>query len=121
VASGSEAEVRDTEAARRRFLGETGSDEEPRESALGSALLVGVSYFAGALVPVLPVLFGAHSAWPSAIVAGVIIILVSMLLAFLSGMNVRRRVITNLVIIAAAVGVTYLIAIVTKAIFGISV
>jgi VIT1/CCC1 family predicted Fe2+/Mn2+ transporter len=70
---------------------------------------------------VLPVLFGAHSAWPSVMVAGVIIVLVSMLLAFLSGMNVRRRILTNLVIIAAAVGVTYLIGIVTKAVFGIAV
>jgi VIT1/CCC1 family predicted Fe2+/Mn2+ transporter len=121
VATGSEAEVRDTETARRRFLGETPAAEDPRESALGAAFLVGASYFAGALVPVLPVLFGAHSAWPSVMVAGVIIVLVSMLLAFLSGMNVRRRILTNLVIIAAAVGVTYLIGIVTKAVFGIAV
>jgi VIT1/CCC1 family predicted Fe2+/Mn2+ transporter len=121
VATGSEAEVRDTETARRRFLGETPAAEDPRESALGAAFLVGASYFAGALVPVLPVLFGAHSAWPSVMVAGVIIVIVSMLLAFLSGMNVRRRMLTNLVIIAAAVGVTYLIGIVTKAVFGIAV
>jgi VIT1/CCC1 family predicted Fe2+/Mn2+ transporter len=121
VATGSEAEVRDTEAARRRFLGEDGSGDDPRESALGAALLVGASYFAGALVPVVPVLFGAHTAWPSVAVAGVVIVIVSMLLAFLSGMNVRRRILTNLVIIAAAVGVTYLIGIVTKAVFGIAV
>ncbi len=121
VATGSEAEVRDTESARRRFLGENGADDEPRASALGAALLVGASYFAGALVPVLPVLFGAHTAWPSAVVAGATIVIVSMLLAFLSGMNVRRRILTNLVIIAAAVGVTYLIGIVTKAVFGIAV
>ena len=121
VASSSEAEVRDTEAARRRFLGEGGADGAPAESALGAALLVGISYFAGALVPVLPVLFGAHTAWPSVAVAAVVIVIVSMLLAFLSGMNVRHRIVTNLVIIAAAVGVTYLIGIVTKAVFGISV
>jgi VIT1/CCC1 family predicted Fe2+/Mn2+ transporter len=121
VAVGSESEVRATEAARRRFLGEAGGDDETRESALGSAVLVGVSYFAGALVPVLPVLFGAHTAWPSVAVAGVIIILVSMLLAFLSGMNVRRRIVTNLVIIAAAVSVTYLIGLATTVLFGIAV
>jgi VIT1/CCC1 family predicted Fe2+/Mn2+ transporter len=44
-----------------------------------------------------------------------------MLLAFLSGMDVRRRIVTNVVIIAAAVGVTYLIGIGTKALFGIAV
>jgi predicted membrane protein (TIGR00267 family) len=121
VATSSEAEVRDTEAARRRFLGDTTAEEESRESALGSAAIVGVSYFAGALVPVLPVLFGAHTAWPSLFMAGTIIIVVSMLLAFLSGMDVRRRIVTNLVIIAAAVGITYAIGIATKALFGIAV
>ena len=121
VATSSEAEVRDTESARRSFLGEGGDDAKPGEPALRSAMIVGLSYFAGALVPVVPVLFGAHSAWPSLAAAGTMIIVVSTLLAFLSGMNVRRRVATNLVIIAAAVGITYLIGIATKAIFGISV
>jgi VIT1/CCC1 family predicted Fe2+/Mn2+ transporter len=85
VAVSSEAEVRGTENARKRFLGEDGGDTAPGESALGSAMLVGGSYFAGALVPVLPVLFGAHTALPSLIAGGTMIILVSMLLAFLSG------------------------------------
>jgi VIT1/CCC1 family predicted Fe2+/Mn2+ transporter len=84
-------------------------------------MLVGGSYFAGALVPVLPVLFGAHTAFPSLIAGGTVIVLVSMLLAFLSGMNVRRRIATNLVIITAAVVVTYVIGLATKALFGVSV
>ena len=121
VATSSEAEVRATETARRRFLGEGESDDGPGESAIASAALVGLSYFAGALVPVLPVLFGAHSAWPSLFSAGTLIVVVSMVVAFLSGMNVSRRIVTNLVIIAAAVGVTYVIGIVTKALFGIAV
>jgi predicted membrane protein (TIGR00267 family) len=122
VATGSEAEVRDTESARRRFLGEeTAAEAEPGESPLVSAIVVGASYFVGALIPVLPVMVGATSAWPSLFVAGAVIILVSMLLAFLSGMNVRRRIVTNLVIIAAAVAVTYVIGIATKALFGIAV
>jgi hypothetical protein len=53
--------------------------------------------------------------------AGTLIIVVSMLLAFLSGMEVPRRILTNVVIIAAAVGVTYVIGLATKALFGISV
>jgi VIT1/CCC1 family predicted Fe2+/Mn2+ transporter len=121
VASSSEAEVRDTEAARQRFLGEATDDREARDSALGTAVVVGLSYFAGALVPVLPVLVGAHSAWPSLAAAGTMIILVSMFLAFLSGMDVRHRIAINVVIIAAAVGITYLIGIGTKALFGIAV
>jgi vacuolar iron transporter family protein len=121
VATSSEAELRDTERARQRFLGEATADGETHESALGSAVLVGLSYFAGALVPVLPVLFGARTAWVSLFMAGTVIIVVSMLLAFLSGMNVRRRIVTNVVIIAAAVGITYVIGVATKALFGIAV
>ena len=121
VATSSEAEVRDTETARRRFLGEEAGEAGSDQSPLGSAMLVGASYFAGALVPVLPVLFGAHTAVPSLIAGGSVIVLVSMLLAFLSGMNVRRRIGTNLVIITAAVAITYVIGLATKALFGVSV
>jgi VIT1/CCC1 family predicted Fe2+/Mn2+ transporter len=121
VAVSSEAEVRDTESARRRFLGESGGGSDAGESALGSAAVVGLSYLAGALVPVLPVLFGAHTALPSLVVGVAVIVVVSMLLAFLSGMNVRRRIAINLVIIIAAVAVTYVIGLATKAVFGIDI
>jgi VIT1/CCC1 family predicted Fe2+/Mn2+ transporter len=120
VASSSEAEVRETEVERRRFLGEPPAAGGVPASPLLSAALVGVSYFAGALVPMLPVLAGAHSALPSAIAAGATIIAVSMILAFLSGMNVRRRVLMNLVIIAAAAAITYLIGAATNRLWGIS-
>ena len=49
------------------------------------------------------------------------IVVVSTLLAFLSGMDVRRRIAMNLVIIAAAVAVTYLIGTLTRTLWGISV
>jgi VIT1/CCC1 family predicted Fe2+/Mn2+ transporter len=121
IASSSESEVRRTEAGKQRFLGEAPAALEVGESPFGSALVVGASYFAGALVPVLPVLIGARTALPSLLSAGTLIVLVSMILAFLSGMDIRRRVITNVVIIAAAVGITYVIGRVTQAIWGISV
>jgi VIT1/CCC1 family predicted Fe2+/Mn2+ transporter len=120
VAVGSESEVRRTEAERRRFLGEA-SPEEPGESALAAAAVVGASYFAGALVPVLPVLFGAKSVLPSIVAAGTLLVLVSVVLAFLSGMDVQRRVRINLVIMALAVGVTYAIGAAARRIWGISV
>jgi VIT1/CCC1 family predicted Fe2+/Mn2+ transporter len=119
AAVSSEAEVRDTESARRRFLGEAAPDGDGRESALGSAVLVGVSYFAGALVPVLPVLIGARTALPSLVAGITVVIFVSTILAFLSGMDVRRRIAINLVLVAAAVGVTYLIGTLTRSLFGI--
>jgi len=123
VAVGSESEVQQMEQRRARFL--RGEDDvppaKPVESPAASALVVGVSYLAGALVPVLPVVLGARTALASLLAAGTLIILVSVLLAFLSGMDVRRRVLTNLVIIAAAVGVTYAIGMVARALWGISI
>jgi VIT1/CCC1 family predicted Fe2+/Mn2+ transporter len=121
LAGSSESEVRATERERRRFLGETGSEDAGSESPLRAAAVVGASYFAGAAIPVLPVILGAQSVLLSLVVAGTMIVVVSTLLAFLSGMNVRRRIAMNLVIIAAAVVVTYLIGILTRALWGISV
>ncbi len=121
VAANSESEVRATERERRRFLGEGGGERKAEESAVGAAMVVGASYFAGAAVPVLPVILGAQNVWPSLLVAGTMIVAVSTLLSFLSGMDVRRRIVMNLVIIAAAVGLTYLIGTLTRAWWGISV
>jgi VIT1/CCC1 family predicted Fe2+/Mn2+ transporter len=121
VATSSEAEVRATETGRRRFLGESVPPGGAGETPMASALVVGISYFAGALVPVLPVLAGARTALPSLVAAGSMIVLVSVILAFLSGMEMKRRVVTNLVIIAAAVGITFVIGLVTKLIWGVSV
>lgn len=82
---------------------------------------VGVSYVVGAVVPLLPVLFGARTLLPSLLVAGGVIVLVSTILAFLSGMNVKRRILMNLGVIAAAVVISYLIGLVAKAVWGIDV
>jgi predicted membrane protein (TIGR00267 family) len=121
VASSSEQEVARTELGKKRFLGEDVSGDETPERSFISALFVGVSYFAGALVPVLPVLFGARNALASIIAAGGMVLIVSLVLAFLSGMEIRKRIVTNLVIIAAAVSITYAIGLLAKALWGISV
>jgi VIT1/CCC1 family predicted Fe2+/Mn2+ transporter len=121
VATSSEQEVRRTERERRRFLGEPVEDDGGDGSALGSAWLVGASYLAGATLPVLPVLAGARTALVPLLTAGTLIVVVSALLAFLSGMDVRRRIGANLVIIAAAVGITYAIGLLARALFGIAV
>jgi len=42
-------------------------------------------------------------------------------MAFLSGMDVKRRVLTNLVIMAAAVAISYALGLVAQALWGISV
>ncbi|HMH78234.1 MAG TPA: MFS transporter [Candidatus Udaeobacter sp.] len=86
-----------------------------------SGVRVGVSYVIGAVVPILPVLFGARTLLPSLVVAGGVIVIVSTILAFLSGMNVKRRILLNLAIIAAAVAISYLIGLVAQSVWGITV
>lgn len=121
LAGSSEAEVRDTEVRRRRFLGEADATEGRADTPLASGVRVGASYVIGAVVPVLPVLFGARTLLPSLVVAGGVIVIVSAILAFLSGMNVRRRILLNLAIIAGAVAISYLIGRVAQSVWGVSV
>jgi len=121
AALSSEKEVKATQFDKKQFLGEETGSSQMEEQPLSSAVMVGCSYFAGAMVPVLPVLLGATNALSSLVAAGSMVILVSTLLAFLSGMNIRRRILLNLIIIAVAVGVTYAIGILAKALWGISV
>lgn len=120
AALNSEQEVRETETARKQFLGED-AGPEMQEAPSGSALIVGGSYFLGAMVPVLPVFFGAQSAVFSVAAGGSVIILVSTILAFLSGMDVKQRILTNLLMISAAVGVTYLIGTIANRLWGLPV
>jgi len=91
------------------------------ESPLGSALVVGVAYITGALVPVLPILVGAQDALFSVFTAGLMVVLVSTILSFLSGMDITRRIVLNLVIITLAVSVSYAIGLAAKHIWGIAV
>ena len=121
AALSSEKEVKATQFDKKQFLGEETGSSQMEEQPLSSAVMVGCSYFAGAMVPVLPVLLGATNALSSLVAAGSMVILVSTLLAFLSGMNIRRRILLNLIIIAVAVGVTYAIGILAKNLWGISV
>jgi predicted membrane protein (TIGR00267 family) len=120
IGAGSEAELRDTEDARRRFLGETVTSEAA-ESPLGSAAVVGVGYFVGAVVPVLPVVFGARTVLPTVVTGGAMIIAVSAIVAFISGMNVRRRIALNVVITGLAVIVTYVLGLLTKRLLGVDI
>jgi vacuolar iron transporter family protein len=119
IGASSEAEVQDTEDERRRFLGETVAHVET-EGPLASALVVGLGYFAGALVPVLPVLFGAKGILPTVLTAGSMIIAVSAIVAFISGMNVRRRIAQNALVTGIAVVVTYSIGLAAKRVWGIA-
>ncbi len=121
VAASSEDEVRQTQREKNRFLGELSHSADTPEPALTAALLIGGSYFIGAAVPILPVLLGATSALPSILTGGLTVLLISSVLAFLSGMEIKKRALTNLLIIAAAVGISYLIGALVRTLWGIQV
>jgi vacuolar iron transporter family protein len=120
IGAGSEAELRETEDARRRFLGETFTSEAG-EGPFSAAAVVGVGYFIGAVVPVLPVLLGARTVWPTVLTGGIMIVVVSAIVAFISGMNVRRRIGLNVVITGIAVIVTYVLGLLTKRLLGVAI
>jgi VIT1/CCC1 family predicted Fe2+/Mn2+ transporter len=121
AALNSEKEVKATESDKKQFLGEETGSSEMEEQPLTSALFVGGAYIVGAMVPVLPVLFGAKDALASLLTAGSMIVLVSTLLAFLSGMDIKRRIAMNLVIITIAVAVTYALGTLARTLWGVSV
>lgn len=116
----SEREVRDIERGKRLFFGERENGEISAQP-FGSALAVGISYFLGALVPVLPVFFGAANILISFLAAGFVIMIVSFVLAFLSGMEIKKRIGINLLILALAIGVTYTVGTIVQKYWGIEV
>jgi VIT1/CCC1 family predicted Fe2+/Mn2+ transporter len=118
AALNSESEVSDIEIRKQKFLGKE-SGEASENNPLTSGVFVDISYFIGAMVPVLPVLFGAENLLWSAVVAIIVIILISYVLGFLSGMRIRRRIAINLIIIAIAVGVTYTLEVAANQIWGL--
>jgi predicted membrane protein (TIGR00267 family) len=120
IGAGSEAELRETEDARRRFLGEN-VVTELAENPLVSAATVGIGYFIGAIVPILPILFGAHTVLPTILTGGAMIVAVSAIVAFISGMDVRRRIALNVLITGLAVVVTYVLGLLTKRLLGVAI
>lgn len=120
LALNSEKEVKSTEVAKKVFLGEESEFTPMEEQPLSSALVVGSAYLLGAIVPVFPVLIGATDALFSILTAGLMVVLVSTVLSFLSGMDIKRRILLNLVIITVAVSISYGIGIVAKNYWGIA-
>jgi len=70
---------------------------------------------------VVPVSLKTRTVAVSLVAGGLVTIVVSSILAFLSGMNLRRRLTTNVAILAAAVGITYAIGLAARALLGVSV
>src|SRR6266403_1984513 len=120
IGAGSEAELRETEDARKRFLGEPVTSEAGQRPLVAAAI-VGIGYLVGAVVPVLPVLFGARNVLPTVLTGGVMIVAVSAIVAFISGMDVRRRIVLNVIITGIAVVVTYALGLLTKKLLGVEI
>ena len=120
VGASSQREVQRIEKGKGDFLGGRMA-LTPEARPLRDAVFVGASYFLGAIIPALPMALGAQTLWASLIVAGFAILFVSAVLAFLSGMDARKRALTNLVIIVFAVAISYAIGRFADRLWGISI
>ncbi len=121
AASNSENEVRSLERGKARFLGTENGSSETVENPLSTALIVGISYFIGAAFPILPVFLGATDPLLSILFAGLAIVVVSAVLAFLSGMKTRKRILINIATIVIAVGISSLFGYILRSFFGINI
>jgi vacuolar iron transporter family protein len=66
-------------------------------------------------------MFGARTVWPTVMTGGTMIVVVSAIVAFISGMNVRRRIKRNILITGVAVTVTYVLGLLTKRLLGVAI
>jgi Uncharacterized membrane protein len=106
MSTDAEHEIRTTQQSKESFLRQPSKHETPT-SPWKAALLVGTSYLIGAAVPVAPFLFGATNGIWSILLSSALILFVSILLAFLSGMSIKRRILMNGAVIAIAVFASY--------------
>lgn len=120
MGANSEAEMKSIESGKRKFLNE--SQKQPyQDEPWMSGAIVGIAYFVGALIPVLPVVLGAKNFIPPFIFGGIALIAVSSILAFVSGMNIKKRIAMNIVLMVGAVAVTYIIGTLAKNLLGINI
>ena len=114
ASSGSEKEMQRMALEKEEFLSGAGSDHEAVARPFGSAVIVGISFLFGAMIPIAPVLFGAKSVFFSWICGGLAAILVTTVLSFISGMKIRKRVLTNIAMVVVAVTVAYTAGVLVK-------
>jgi len=106
ASSGSQLEVERIQNAKRSFFDPQA--EIPQETQpLVASVLVGISYLVGAFFPIVPVFLGATNPLWSVVVGGGMVLVITMLVSFMSGMDVRQRVLQNLFLVFAAVAITY--------------
>ena len=123
AAENSENEIIGIQAKKDRILAEGAAGEPARRetNTLVSASIVGVSYLCGAFIPILPIMIGGQGILISFIASGSAAILVSTVISFITGMNAKKRIVLNIVILTLAVLITYTMGIVSKEILGITI
>lgn len=86
--------------------------------SLGAAVIVGVAYILGGLTPLLPVFFNATGLVYSIIVSIIVIAVVSVIVAFVSGISVKRRVFLSIGLMAVAVVFAGVVGALTSLVLG---
>lgn len=119
ASSSSEEEMQQTALDKKRFLSGAAHPTQITANPFVSGVIVGVFYLFGALVPILPVVFGAKNVIVSWLCGGIALVLVTAVLSLISGMQIRKRVLMNLTMVSAAVGIAYAIGILVKKFLGI--
>src|SRR3989338_2357228 len=105
AADRAERELDTIKEAKDRFLttGHPTVDLNGATGAVTNALIVGCAFIVGGFLPLMPVFFGSPSFVLSVVTAAVGVTIISVVLAFLKGISIRKRVALNLGLIAAAV------------------
>lgn len=116
----SEKEMKEVERRKQVFLNQK-PENAGNNRAAPLAALVGVSYFIGAIIPILPVVLGSRNVILSILVGAGLVIVVSSILAFLSGIDAKKRVLINLSIVGLAAGITYVLGLAMRSVFGITI
>ena len=70
---------------------------------VGNSIIVGCSFIIGGFIPLSPVFLGSTSFFASVFAAALGVVVVSVVLAFLTGISIRKRIALNLGLITAAV------------------
>ena len=119
ASSGFEEEMQRSALGKEEFLSGGGGEAQPVARPLGSAVIVGISYLFGAMIPILPVFFGAKNVFISWACGGTMVVLVTVILSFISGTRIKQRILTNLAMVAIAVAGAYAVGIFVKNFMGV--
>ncbi|HVC58688.1 MAG TPA: VIT1/CCC1 transporter family protein [Candidatus Acidoferrales bacterium] len=105
-----------------RSVGIVKTESPLKGSAKISAFYVGLSYILGAMVPLVPFMFGLAGAWGvlgSIVLTGIVLSFVAALISIVSDTSIRRRVLRTLAISLGIAAVTIIIGLVARSVLNI--